>query len=106
MNDKVPDNELARKQRTEGLTEEEIKEQVQLRAQYVAAIRRASAAVAESGQAGPEAIISSGSPSTSERTTVCTCAGAQASAKRPPLTAERRLRIVLISTISAPQARS
>ena len=33
-------NELARKQRTEGLTEEEIKEQVQLRAQYVAAIRR------------------------------------------------------------------
>lgn len=33
-------NELARKQRTEGLTEEEIKEQVQLRAQYIAAIRR------------------------------------------------------------------
>ncbi len=33
-------NELARKQRTEGLTEEEIKEQVQLRAEYVAAVRR------------------------------------------------------------------
>ncbi len=33
-------NELARKQRSEGLTEEEIKEQVQLRAQYIAAVRR------------------------------------------------------------------
>ncbi len=33
-------NELARKQRSEGLTEEEIKEQVQLRAEYVAAMRR------------------------------------------------------------------
>lgn len=33
-------NELARKQRNEGLTEEEIKEQVQLRAEYVAAMRR------------------------------------------------------------------
>lgn len=33
-------NELARKQRSEGLTEEEIKEQVQLRTQYIAAVRR------------------------------------------------------------------
>ena len=33
-------NELARKQRAEGLTEEEIREQVQLRAEYVAAVRR------------------------------------------------------------------
>ena len=33
-------NELARKQREVGLTEEETKEQVQLRAQYVAAVRR------------------------------------------------------------------
>ena len=35
---------------------------------YFDATRRASAAVAESGQAGPEAIMSSGSPSTSLRT--------------------------------------
>ena len=33
-------NELARKQRSEGLTEEEIAEQVKLRAEYVAAMRR------------------------------------------------------------------
>ena len=35
-----------------------------------------------------------------------TCAGAQARANLPPLTAERRLRMVLISTMSAPQASS
>ena len=33
-------NELARKQRAEGLTEEEIAEQVQLRAEFIAAFRK------------------------------------------------------------------
>ena len=37
------------------------------------------------------------------RTTANTFAGAQLKAKRPPLTAERRFRIVFISTISAPE---
>ena len=50
--------------------------------------------------------MSGGSPSTSERISASIRAGAQCAAKRPPFTAERRLRIVLISTISAPQARS
>ncbi len=50
--------------------------------------------------------MSSGSPMMSLSTTVYTCAGAQAKAKRPPLTAERRLRRVFISTMFAPQAKS
>ena len=50
--------------------------------------------------------MSSGSPKISLRTMLNTCAGAHSSAKRPPLTADRRLRIVFISTISAPQASS
>ena len=53
---------------------------------------------------GPEAIISNGSPSTSDRTMENTRAGAQSWANLPPLTAENRLRRVLISVISAPQA--
>ena len=76
------------------------------RSRYFSATASASAQVAESGQAGPEAIISSGSPRMSDNTTWNTRAGAQACAKRPPLTAERRLRIVLISMMSAPQASS
>ena len=50
--------------------------------------------------------MSSGSPMMSERTTENTFAGAQSCAKRPPLTAERRLRSVFISTMFAPQASS
>ena len=45
-------------------------------------------------------------PSTSLRITANTLAGAHSRAKRPPLTAESRLRMVLISTISAPLASS
>ena len=66
----------------------------------------ASAQVEESGQAGPEAIMSSGSPGMSLSTMLNTCAGAQASAKRPPLTSDSRLRMVFISTMSAPQPSS
>ena len=46
--------------------------------------------------------MSRGSPKISLSTTLNTRAGAQASANRPPLTADSRLRMVLISTISAP----
>ena len=73
---------------------------------YFSTMRPASRAVELSGQAGPEAIISSLSPTTSERTMEKTFAGAQRSAKRPPLTFDRRLRIVFISSISAPQTSS
>ena len=73
---------------------------------YFSAMAAACAQVELSGQAGPLAIISSGSPRMSLSTTLYTAAGAQASANRPPLTADSRLRIVLISTISAPQAKS
>ena len=48
--------------------------------------------------------MSSGSAMMSESTTVITCAGAHSWAKRPPLTAESRLRMVFISTMSAPLA--
>ena len=50
--------------------------------------------------------MSSGSPMTSDSTTENTCAGAHSCANRPPLTAERRLRTVFISTMSAPLASS
>ena len=50
--------------------------------------------------------MSSGSPRMSLSTMLNTSAGAQACANRPPLTAESRLRMVFISTISAPLARS
>ena len=61
------------------------------------------AAVEVSGQAGPDAIISNGPPTTSDNTTEKTLAGAHSAANFPPFTAENRLRRVLISTISAPQ---
>ena len=67
---------------------------------------RGGVAVVGSGQAGPEAIISKGSPRMSERTMLKTWAGAQCMAKRPPFTAESRLRMVFISTMSAPEASS
>ena len=73
---------------------------------YFATTVCAWAQVEVSAAAGPEAIMSSGSPRMSERTTWKMRAGAQAAAKRPPLTRERRLRIVFISTMSAPQASS
>ena len=51
-------------------------------------------------------MLSSGSPSTSLSTMDSTLAGAHRWAKRPPFTADRCLRMVLSSTISAPQASS
>ena len=50
--------------------------------------------------------MSSGSPRISERMTASTFAGQHSWANRPPLTALSRFRMVLISTISAPQASS
>ena len=50
--------------------------------------------------------MSRGSPMMSDRTMENTLAGAQCLAKRPPLTAESRLRMVFISTMSAPLANS
>ena len=50
--------------------------------------------------------MSSGSPRMSLSTTANTFAGAQAWANRPPLTRDSRLRMVFISTMSAPQASS
>ena len=66
----------------------------------------ASFAVDVSGYAGPDAIISSGSPRISLSTIVKTCAGAQCSANRPPFTALIRLRSVFTATMSAPEASS
>ena len=73
---------------------------------YFFTMAAASWQVLASGWAGPEAMLSSRSPSTSESTTARTGAGVQARAKRPPFTEETRLRSVLISTMSAPQASS
>ena len=73
---------------------------------YFSTMRFAWSQVDESGYAGPEAIISSGSPMMSDSTIAYTLAGAQANANFPPFTAESRLRTVFISTISAPLAKS
>ena len=64
----------------------------------------ASSHVVVSAHAGPEAIISSGSPSISDNTIDNTCAGSHNFANRPPFTSDKRFLIVLISTISAPHA--
>ncbi len=50
--------------------------------------------------------MSSGSPMMSDSTTENTLAGAHSAANRPPFTAEKRLRTVFISTMSAPLAKS
>ena len=76
------------------------------RRSYFSAIRIASSHVEPSGYAGPEAIISRGSPMMSESTTEKTLAGLASSANLPPFTPDSRLRMVFISTMSAPQARS
>ncbi len=65
----------------------------------------ASAQVVVSGDVGPEAMKSSGSPMTSERMRESTLAGEAASASLPALTRERCFRTVLSSTISAPPLR-
>ena len=76
------------------------------RRSYFSAIRIASSHVEPSGYAGPEAIISRGSPMMSESTTEKTLAGLASSANLPPFTPDSRLRMVFISTMSAPQVRS
>ena len=60
---------------------------------YCSAMASACSQVEWSGQAGPEAIMSSGSPRISLSTTANTRAGAQARANRPPLTRDSRLRM-------------
>jgi hypothetical protein len=59
-----------------------------------------------SGIVGPEAITDGSSPGTSEMINDTTLAGAAATANRPPLIAERRLRAQLISWMLAPLLRS
>ena len=66
----------------------------------------ASANVDESGAVGPEAITSSGSPTTSESASVTTVAGWAARARRPPLKRERCLRTAFSSPIVAPASSS
>ena len=73
---------------------------------YLFTIFFASSHVVESGHAGPEAIISRGSPSMSESTIEYTCAGSHIFANLPPFTIDKRFLIVFISTMSAPQERS
>ena len=73
---------------------------------YFSAMARACSAVEGSAAAGPEAIMSSGSPRMSDSTTASTLAGAQWRANRPPFTLDSCLRMVLISTMSAPLAKS
>ena len=73
---------------------------------YFFTMANASSLVDMSGAAGPDAMLSSLSPSTSLSTTMNTCAGAQSCANLPPLTLDKCLRMVLISTMSAPQAKS
>ncbi|MPN27848.1 hypothetical protein SDC9_175282 [bioreactor metagenome] len=66
-------------------------------------MRKASAAVVGSPTVGPEAITAGSSPGTSEIASVSSGAGQAASARRPPLIAERCLRTQLISPIAAPE---
>ena len=58
-----------------------------------------------SGTVGPEPITEGSSPGTSEIIKVRSCAGLAASARRPPLMAERCLRTVFISPMGAPLRR-
>ena len=67
---------------------------------------RASVKVETSGVVGPEAITSSGSPITSERSKASTRAGAAARASCPPLSTEQCFLTVLSWLMLAPAARS
>ena len=66
-------------------------------------IDSASAQVLASGTVGPLAMTEGSSPGTSLMASVTTRAGAQASASRPPLTADRCLRTQFISAMVAPE---
>ena len=70
---------------------------------YFSSTASASAQVVASGSVGPEAITDGSSPGTSEMSRVSMRAGRQASARRPPLIAERCFRTQLISPIVAPE---
>ena len=67
-----------------------------------ASTRSASSNVDGSGAVGPDAMTSSGSPMTSDRTSVSTSAGMAARASCPPLSTERCLRTALSALIVAP----
>src|SRR5262249_62411887 len=70
---------------------------------YFAANPWQSETVVESGRVGPEARASAAWSGTSETRMETCCAGEAACARRPPLTAERCLRMVLISAMVAPE---
>jgi hypothetical protein len=73
---------------------------------YFSRTRQASAKVVGSGTVGPEAMASSGLPTTSDRMRLTTVAGRARRASWPPLSAERCLRTAFVSTMVAPQRRS
>ena len=72
------------------------------RASNCASTFMASRAVVVFGTVGPDAITSSGSPSTSEMISVTSCPAAHARANPPPLTRLSCLRTVLSCSMSAP----
>ena len=69
---------------------------------YFFRIANASSQVVGSGNVGPLAIIPGSSPGISEISKVTTFAGAQASARRPPLMSERCFLTQFISEMLAP----
>ncbi len=73
---------------------------------YFARTCQASAKVLVSGTVGPEAMTSSGLPTTSDSMRETTVAGWASRANWPPLRAERCLRTALISPMAAPQRSS
>ena len=72
---------------------------------YLARTAFASSMVVGSGAQGPDAMCVGSSPTTSEMMSATTGAR-EAAARRPPAIADRCLRTVLISWISAPLLRS
>ncbi len=73
---------------------------------YLAAIRSASWMVVGSGSVGPDARADSCPAGTSLIASVSFVENGAAAARRPPLVAERCLRIALISSMGAPQVTS
>ncbi len=69
-------------------------------------MRKASSALPGGGTVGPLAITAGSSPGTSLITSVSTCAGDAACARRPPLIADKARRTVFISAMVAPECRS
>ncbi len=69
---------------------------------YFVSTASASARVDTSGTVGPDAMMERSSPGTSEIASATTRAGAAATARRPPLIADKCFRTVFISAICAP----